>query len=157
MKKSSITQSIAGVMLVGTLASCSLSSNPETVTKDTAAPSTDNTPVSTVSDRAATENIPDVSFTLDQTVEYDSPAGKDQVEFNITVEKGIIKSLQVTPKAPADHKGSVWAQGKFVEAVPSIIGKPVNTLGVHAVGGASLTTQAFEKFLTAAVEKNTKK
>ena len=44
-------------------------------------------------------------------------------------------------------------QERFRDTAPSqIVGQPLSSLSVHAIGGASLTTSAFEKFVQSAIQ-----
>ncbi len=82
------------------------------------------------------------------TVSYNTPAGMDDVGFSVTVTDGKITAVSVTPKAT--HDISKMLQGKFRDAiVAQAVGQDLKSLKIHAVGGASLTTDAFVKFISA--------
>ena len=85
------------------------------------------------------------TLSYNETMQYHVGPNVESVGFAITTKEGIIKSLVVTPK-PSD-KASEGFQKHFAErAVIDIVGKPLAGLKVHAVGGASLTTEAFQAF-----------
>ena len=70
----------------------------------------------------------------------------------MTVVTGIITALTVTPGATDGY--SKVMHDNFRSAAPTqLIGQPVANLHVHAIGGASLTTEAFQKFVAAAETK----
>ena len=82
------------------------------------------------------------------TVTYNSPAGPEDVSFSVTVKNDIITAASSTPQA---HDGmSKRMQNNFTNAVGSqVVGKSIKNLNLDAVGGASLTTKAFVKFVAA--------
>lgn len=77
---------------------------------------------------------------------YTNPAGQDKVSFTLTQNAGVIESLVVTSLAENEFSKN-W-QAKFIEAASSeIVGKNLKDLKLNAVGGASLTTGAFNQFI----------
>ena len=89
-----------------------------------------------------------VVLTRKETVSYDSktPEGMVQVEFDVTVTDGIITAATSTPKT--DKQGSLYNQTSFAKELSSkVVGKKAKDLKVDAIGGASLTTAAFETFV----------
>lgn len=86
------------------------------------------------------------SVTKTEVVSYMSPAGKDQIEFSITVESGMIMAASAKPLATND--ASKYNQGNFIKEVATkVVGKSIQDFKVDTIGGASLTTAAFEKFV----------
>lgn len=86
------------------------------------------------------------TLTRKETVGYKSPGGDDTIEFDVTVTDGIITSASAT--ALATNDGSKYNQGNFVKALSAaVVGKKAKDLDVDAIGGASLTTAAFETFV----------
>jgi len=85
-------------------------------------------------------------LTRKETVGYKSPGGDDTIEFDVTVTDGVITSASATALALSD--GSKYNQGNFVKALSAaVVGKKAKDLDVDAIGGASLTTAAFETFV----------
>lgn len=86
------------------------------------------------------------TLTRKETVGYKSPGGDDTIEFDVTVTDGVITSASATALALSD--GSKYNQGNFVKALSAaVVGKKAKDLDVDAIGGASLTTAAFETFV----------
>lgn len=89
-----------------------------------------------------------VTLTRKETLTYSVPAPgtADAIEFDVTVTDGIITLAVAVGKA--DHEFSKNWQGKFVaELSGKVVGKKAKDLKVYAIGGASLTTAAFETFV----------
>jgi len=88
--------------------------------------------------------------TFNQSVFYNNPAGGDMVRFSMTVDQaGTITAVETEVKAV--NQVSVGLQNKFKDAVGNaVVGKKLSELKVDRIGGASLTTGAFKKFLTEA-------
>lgn len=85
-----------------------------------------------------------------ETVTYKIPPGEELVEFDVTVTDGIITAAAATSKAPADHAISIKLQEAFAAGVAEkAIGKKAKDLKLDVIGGASLTTAAFEQFVQA--------
>jgi FMN-binding domain len=87
-----------------------------------------------------------VVLTRTETVTYASPAGpQDPVEFSVTVTDGVITAASATAKS--DNDISKQLQTAFAgELSTKVVGKKAADLDVDAIGGASLTTAAFETF-----------
>lgn len=89
---------------------------------------------------------PAAAQSVTKIVTYPSPAGVDEVEFSVTVEGGVIKSA--SSRTLATNDGSKYNQDNFASAVSAkVVGKSVKDLDLDVIGGASLTTEAFEKFV----------
>ncbi len=113
--------------------------NPPVTTSTVSVTPTATTPVT------QTPRTPE-TFTRRETVSYSNPSGTDTVEFNVTVTDGIITSASATPKA--DNEISLKRQTAFAAEVSSkVVGKKASDLNIDAIGGSSLTTAAFEKFV----------
>lgn len=98
----------------------------------------------TTSGSAATPAAP-TALTRTETVSYKNPSGADEVEFSVTVTDGVITAASANPKAK--NEISIKLQTAFAADVASkVIGKKAKDLDVDAIGGASLTTAAFETF-----------
>ncbi|MBC7498044.1 hypothetical protein H7170_00205 [Candidatus Gracilibacteria bacterium] len=92
-----------------------------------------------------TPNTP-VSLTRDETVAYNTPAGRDLIGLHVVVTDGLITSVVATPQA--EHDISKNYQIAFASDIKTkAIGKKAKDLHLDAVGGASLTTAAFEQFV----------
>ncbi|NRH20859.1 hypothetical protein HOO68_02325 [Candidatus Gracilibacteria bacterium] len=91
-----------------------------------------------------------VMVTRKETVTYQIPPGDEFVEFDVTLTDGVITAVAATSKAPADHAISIKLQEAFAAGIAEkAIGKKAKDLDLDVVGGASLTTAAFEKFVQA--------
>jgi uncharacterized protein with FMN-binding domain len=111
----------------------------ETVTP-TPAPTEPTTGSSSVTPTAQASVI-----TRTETVSYKNPSGSDEVEFSVTVTDGVITAASATPKA--ENEISKKLQTAFAGGVSAkVVGMKAKDLDVDAIGGASLTTAAFETF-----------
>lgn len=104
------------------------------------------TPAPTVTATGTPVTATPQTLTRKETVGYKSPGGDDTIEFDVTVTDGVITSASATALALSD--GSKYNQGNFVKALSAaVVGKKAKDLDVDAIGGASLTTAAFETFV----------
>lgn len=88
------------------------------------------------------------TLTRKETLSYNVPAPgtTDLIEFDVTVTDGVITRAAAVGKA--DHEYSKNWQAKFIAELSSkVVGKKAKDLDVDAIGGASLTTAAFETFV----------
>ena len=79
---------------------------------------------------------------------YTSPAGEEEVIFNISVdENGVITKAET--EGLATNPTSIIRQKSFAESLPTaIVGKNISELSnIDRVGGSSLTTNAFNASL----------
>ncbi len=84
--------------------------------------------------------------TTTKTVSYTSPAGKEWITFTVKHKNGVIVSATAKPKAT--HKISLMLQNNFAKNISkTVVGKKTKDLDIDTVGGASLTTAAFEQFV----------
>ncbi len=84
--------------------------------------------------------------THSQTLSYTSPAGVDEFGVSVKVENGVIVSVGVEPKSTNEISNKL--QTAFSGAVNgAVVGKDIKTLQASAIGGASLTTEAFMKYV----------
>lgn len=86
--------------------------------------------------------------TVSVTANYTSPAGEEEVIFNISVdENGIITKAET--EGLATNPTSIIRQKSFAENLPTaIVGKNISELSnIDRVGGSSLTTNAFNASL----------
>jgi hypothetical protein len=142
----------AGIMLAATLtslASCTQPTStpivPETTSGTTTTSEVPTPPVPPVSSEVVAPSVT-TSMTQTGTISYTTPGGVDKVNFSLTHKAGVVESVIVTPAA--EHEFSKNWQAKFAESVSSeIVGKNIKDLKLSAVGGASLTTGAFNQFI----------
>lgn len=116
---------------------------------------TQQTPESTETMIQESESMTDPessSETTEQTVSvtanYTSPAGEEEVIFNISVdENGVITKAET--EGLATNPTSIIRQKSFAESLPTaIVGKNISELSnIDRVGGSSLTTNAFNASL----------
>lgn len=96
----------------------------------------------------------DKGKTITDTQTYQSPAGPEEVGFSIVVDDtGTISEVSVENKAKAPI--SITRQDAFkAEIEAAVVGKKLSELEkIDRVGGSSLTTGAFNAFLTEAKEQ----
>lgn len=88
--------------------------------------------------------IPGESITKE--VSYQSPGGMEAMEITLVTNNQVITSVNITPKSGNDIGKNFQTQ--FIGAInKEVIGKKKSELNLHAVAGASLTTDAFMKFI----------
>jgi hypothetical protein len=116
----------------------------------TTAPVVPVAPTTTITGVVITPTAPAAAatFTRKETLSYKVPAPDldASVEFDVTVTDGIITaaSSRTVATAPA----SKYNQDNFAKDVSTkVVGKKAKDLKVDAIGGASLTTLAFETFV----------
>lgn len=119
------------------------------VTTETPAVNPTNTgTTNTVSETASGVSATPVVINRKEIVTYKIPPGEEPIEFDVTITDGIITAVTSTTKAPADHAISVKLQDAFAaEIAEKAIGKKAKDLDLEIIGGASLTTAAFEQFV----------
>lgn len=141
--KNPVILPLALLASITTLASCTQ----REIVPAPVAPTQNNASAPTTGSSASgTENVPSATITRTQVVQYQSPAGTDDVEFSVTVENGIITA--VSSRTLATNDGSKYNQDKFAsEVAGKVVGKSVKDFDLDVVGGASLTTAAFEQFV----------
>jgi len=89
-----------------------------------------------------------IVLTRKETLSYTVPAPdlNTTVEFDVTVTDGIITTATSRTLATAD--ASKFNQDNFAKDVSAkVVGKKAKDLKIDAIGGASLTTLAFETFV----------
>lgn len=80
--------------------------------------------------------------TYSATGTYESPAGTESVEVQLTLAKDLVTAVTVTPQAK-DASGQIY-QGMFAQGISAVVvGKDLNTLLVAKVSGSSLTSGGF--------------
>ncbi len=84
--------------------------------------------------------------TYKKEIGYNTPYGIAKMDIQIEIINGIIKSIQIIPKAK--HFISQRYQQRFAEGISGVVvGKRIDTLAVDKVNGASITTKAFNEAL----------
>lgn len=151
MKNYTVSFTLSAVLalaLVTTLASCSTATGTSTQASSVQASSV-STPSAQSGTATTVSGTKNTSFSADQTVSYNAPQGNDSIEFAVTVTNGTVTKLTVTPKASGVSAGY---QSHFASAASTqIVGKSLSDIsGISAVSGASLTTEAFKKFIVSA-------
>ncbi|WP_230313776.1 FMN-binding protein [Nakamurella alba] len=109
--------------------------------EDTAS-SADSTAAPADSSTAAADDgtYADGSYTATGT--YQSPAGQESVEVEVTLTDDVVTEVTVTPQA--SNPNSVQYQTMFAENVSSeVVGKSIDELAVSKVAGSSLTSGGF--------------
>ena len=83
---------------------------------------------------------------ITKEVHYSSPAGIEDIEFTLTTSGETITAVAAKPLA--NHPISKKLQTKFSEEIAKeVVWKKKSELQIDAVGGASLTTNAFKQFV----------
>lgn len=87
----------------------------------------------------------ELTGTYSEKATYQSPAGKEDVEFVFTVESGVVKGLKLA-KFSAVSTSKMY-QTKFMEGVTGqVVGKKISEIGTFdRVNGSSLTPAAFNR------------
>ena len=134
-----ITLPLVMIASLATLVSCG--------EKNTSTPVVIQQPAPTVTGIVITPTVP-VVITRKETLSYAVPAPelKTSVEFDVMVTDGIITSAKSRTLATGD--ASKYNQDNFAKDLSAkVVGKKAKDLKVDAIGGASLTTAAFETFV----------
>lgn len=142
-RKSNHHQTQTGSTLSGTLTQTGATKPPVATPVKPVTPVTPTKPVTPVTPTPA----PVVAaVTKTTTITYRTPAGSDPVTFTATVKGGVITAASSVTKA--QNGTSIWYQDAFATKLSqSVVGKKVAGLNLSAIGGASLTTTAFEQFI----------
>lgn len=83
----------------------------------------------------------------EETVRYTNPGGGDEVGFKLTVTNGVVTDADAEVKAT--NSTSVNRQLAFKSAFKqAVVGKPIDGLTVDRVGGSSLTSKAFNEWVS---------
>lgn len=86
--------------------------------------------------------------TTKKIVSYITPShrGNTTTEFSVTTQDGIITAASATFQS-GDHDDQKY-QNAFSRSISSaVVGKKTNNMNLDVIGGASLTTAAFEQFI----------
>lgn len=107
--------------------------------------SSGETATGTTSEPSASATSP-TQYTRTEVVSYMSPAGKDEIEFSVTLTDGTVTSASVKPLAT--NEASLNFQQNFAKEITNIaVGKKAADFDIDVVAGASLTTSAFEIYV----------
>lgn len=81
--------------------------------------------------------------TYDADGEYTNPAGKGEVDVEVTIDNaGVISAVKVTPEAQGGN--SLQFQQQFASGISAeVVGKKIDELQVGKVSGSSLTGNGF--------------
>jgi uncharacterized protein with FMN-binding domain len=109
-------------------------------------PPTPVTPVESTGTTESPQAVAPTVLTRTELITYKSPAAdQDPVEFSLTVTDGVITAASAIAKSENDISQKL--QTAFAaEVAAKVVGKKAKDLDVDAIGGASLTTAAFEMF-----------
>lgn len=122
----------------------SASNNSSLLTESAAA--TTSTSADTASTTASSDSYKDGTYSA--TVAYYVPKGSNDLTAKITVSGGKVTAATV------DHNYNDRESGMYIDSFESalqnaVVGKSINGLSLGRIGGATLTTQAFDDALTA--------
>jgi Divergent InlB B-repeat domain len=84
---------------------------------------------------------------IEKTLAYTSPGGKPKVQFHIETNKEGTITIFRGKTLQADKWSRQYIERFFTESGKNIVGKNIRTLSVSTIGGASLTTGAFETLI----------
>jgi hypothetical protein len=73
--------------------------------------------------------------------------GTSTTEFSVTVSDGVIDSVSAL-RVSGDRESRQYQDAFARRVAGSVVGKKLADLNLHALWGASLTTMAFEQFLS---------
>ncbi len=121
----------------------------DTTVADTAATTqttqTTNTTATAAQTTTTTNTSPYTDGTYTSSVTYSVPeGGSEQISVTATLEDGVVTALTISQDA--DKRESERYQSRFESSVDSlVIGSDVSDISLSRVGGASLTTRAFNQ------------
>ena len=105
------------------------------------------TPVTSVKPVSKAKPAPSTTLAITKTTNtsYTVPGGSAAVGFSVTARDGIIVSASSTTQAGGTSRSyqEVFASG----LTQAVVGKKTAGLSLSAIGGASLTTSAFTRFV----------
>lgn len=143
------SKSLIAVSALAFLASCGQDATPATPTETakTVETKTETSAATTTTTTQATTAAA-AGVTYSDDVDYTSPGGEDTVRFTMTTDaEGVVTSLKATLEVGNDISKQLTAAFEE-DAATKIVGKKLADLGdISAVGGASLTTNAFKQFV----------
>ena len=126
--KSSTLIPLVLIVSLSTLASCTRPNEMPSISGEKNLP-TPLTEMSSGAESSASNN----AITTTRVVQYQSPAGTDDVEFSVTVENGIITA--VSSRTLATNDGSKYNQDKFAsEVAGKVVGKSVKDFDIDVIG-----------------------
>ncbi len=142
MKK--ITPVVTSFALAGFLASCGTSTTPVTPDLPKAQQLENTLPINPAVVPADTTSLNSTKV-VTKTVGYVSPAGQEEIEVTLNISNNTITSVLVKPMAT--NEISKKLQTGFAHEIKIAVGKPITAFSLDAVGGASLTTKAFNAYV----------
>lgn len=152
MTKQQLLASIMGIFVFALLVSaCQPKTETAPVEETVIEESTESTMADPATSEMVDESLDADGQTITETQTYQSPAGPEEVGFSIVVDDaGTITAITVENKAKAPI--SVQRQDAFIGEIEEVVvGKKLADLeNIDRVGGSSLTTGAFNEFLTEA-------
>lgn len=121
-------------------------------TSDTTASLADNSSTSTTPTASSSSSYNDGQYTAKTT--YYVPHGTNTLSATVTIASGKVTAVKVS------HDYSDNESGMYIDSFESaiqeaVVGKTISGLSLSRIGGASLTTQAFDDVI-ATIESNAK-
>jgi len=84
--------------------------------------------------------------TYDATADYQSPNGTETIKVTLTLEDDIVTDVEVEGKSKNPSPEVEQHQGEFEDGIADVVvGKNIDDLDVHRVGGSSLTSSGFNE------------
>lgn len=95
---------------------------------------------------AASGDYADGTYT--ESGSYQAPSGTESVDVTVTLADNVITDVEV--KGNAEDPQAQEHQGEFIAGInDKVVGKKIDELDVHKVGGSSLTSGGFNKAIEA--------
>ena len=146
------TVSFLALLLVVLLSACSstqVSTQPQPITPTTTTTTTTTVTTATPKPSTTITSAPKaLTGTFHQKVSYQTPESVEDVDFVFSVSSGSVTNLALS--ATPIEQNSKKYQSKFMDAIASkVVGMKISDIGTFdRVGGASLTTKAFNQAVT---------
>ena len=131
----------AGLSLVGALAGCA--ATPATDTGTTTTETTSSAPTAAATaDAGSTSAYKDGSYS--ESADYQAPSGTETIDVTLTIANDVVTA--VTVAGHATDPEAIEHQQQFADGISAeVVGKSIDQLDVHKVGGSSLTSDGFNK------------
>lgn len=140
---------ISGVLLLGLYVLLTRDNTADSI----AAPSTNyvateasfnttNTTTATNSGNSSTTNYQDGTYTAN--VSYNVPHGSNDIAVTVTVKNGSVESVK-TSHDYTDRESGEYISNFETQIAQAVVGQPISSATVNRLGGASLTSQAFNQ------------
>ncbi len=84
--------------------------------------------------------------TYDATADYQSPNGTETIKVTLTLESDVVTDVEVEGKSVDPSPEVEQHQAEFEDGIAGeVVGKNIDELDVHRVGGSSLTSSGFNE------------